>query len=625
MAAPLILGLWSVVLEPGKTISQNTSPAIQITNVSYGPEVKGDKRSAVMMKYPEFEQDSDDEDDEEEEEDDEDEEGNIKLPKLITKETVLAVLKPNVNEQSAINVCLVEDVEVVELSVSGENPVYITGHYIRQEDFDQDPYSDSEDGSDFDGDEFDDSDISGLIGEGSEDDESMMDASSRIEELKEEKPSKKRSAETASAADDSTVSAADLAGLSKNQKKKLLKAKNGEAVAAPVAAAASPAAAKKEEKKPEKKAAAAAAGPKSQHLAGGLEITDAKTGTGASAKSGSKVGMRYIGKLENGKVFDSNTKGQPLTFTLGRGQVISGWDKGIVGMQVGGERKLKIPAAMAYGKKGTQGIPPNSTLLFDVNLGVQLLDVSLLGIITGTSINDLVQKSWDWTLLKFAHLCVALLAVVTLVSTLWAIWRGVRSMLGMLDFDEDEEDEARGIGSHLPMILAGCLAFNSALWIILMVKGELGTICTGFGLSNTTCAGTVVTVLFNILFVASMISQLIFLAIIGFGSIKLKLPSFNRRKKAGGKKHHLRNRLAKIKRRRKHRHSIGKAERRGSFEGDEMRGLGEWSSGSSVFSDDSESEGDSGRRIANVQLRRKDREIGQGLSDEELARSRGGN
>jgi FK506-binding nuclear protein len=52
--------------------------------------------------------------------------------------------------------------------------------------------------------------------------------------------------------------------------------------------------------------------------------------------------MRYIGKLENGKVFDSNTKGSPLTFTLGRGQVISGWDKGIVGMQVGGERKLRI-------------------------------------------------------------------------------------------------------------------------------------------------------------------------------------------------------------------------------------------------------------------------------------------
>ncbi|GAA5945669.1 hypothetical protein JCM1841_000861 [Sporobolomyces salmonicolor] len=361
-AAPLILGLWSVVLEPGKTLSQNTSPAIQITNISYGAEVKGDARSAVVMKYPEFEQDSDDEDDDEEDDEENDEENDIKLPKLITKETVLAVLKPNGTEQVSINVNLVEDVEVVEFSVTGENPVHLIGHYIRQEDFDQDPYSDSEYGSDFDeDDEFDESDISGLI---DGDDEDMSDAEGRISEIVEPKPSKKRAAEEAPAgADDSTVSAASLAGLSKNQKKKLAKkakGENGEPV--PVAAAEKPA--KEEKKAAEPKKAAS----KVQVLAGGLEITDAKVGTGAAAKSGSKVGMRYIGKLENGKVFDSNTKGAPLTFTLGRGQVITGWDKGIVGMQVGGERKLKIPAAMAYGKKGTQGIPPNSTLIFDIKM-----------------------------------------------------------------------------------------------------------------------------------------------------------------------------------------------------------------------------------------------------------------
>ncbi|GAA5865282.1 hypothetical protein JCM1840_003976 [Sporobolomyces johnsonii] len=360
-AAPLILGLWSVVLEPGKTLSQNTSPAIQITNISYGAEVKGDARSAVVMKYPEFEQDSDDEDDEEDDEENDDE-NDIKLPKLITKETVLAVLKPNGTEQVSINVNLVEDVEVVEFSVTGENPVHLIGHYIRQEDFDQDPYSDSEYGSDFDeDDEFDDSDISGLIGG---DDEDMSDAEGRISEIVEPKASKKRAAEEAPAgADDSTVSAASLAGLTKNQKKKQAKkakGENGEAV--PVAAAEKPAKEEKKAAEPKK------AGPKVQVLAGGLEITDAKVGSGAAAKSGSKVGMRYIGKLENGKVFDSNTKGAPLTFTLGRGQVISGWDKGIVGMQVGGERKLRIPAAMAYGKKGTQGIPPNSTLIFDIKM-----------------------------------------------------------------------------------------------------------------------------------------------------------------------------------------------------------------------------------------------------------------
>jgi FK506-binding nuclear protein len=74
----------------------------------------------VSIKYPEFEQDSDDEDDEEVDEEDEDEDGDIKLPKIITKEAVLAVLKPNQTEQVSINVSLVEDVEIVEFSVTGE-------------------------------------------------------------------------------------------------------------------------------------------------------------------------------------------------------------------------------------------------------------------------------------------------------------------------------------------------------------------------------------------------------------------------------------------------------------------------------------------------------------------------
>ncbi|GAA5857795.1 hypothetical protein JCM8547_005984 [Rhodosporidiobolus lusitaniae] len=375
MAAPLVLGLWSIVLKPGEVVSQSTTPAIQITNISYGAEVKGNARSAVIMKYPEFEQDSDDEDEEEEEDN---EEGPIKLPNLITKETVLAVLKPNGTEQVSINVNLVEDVEVVELSVTGENPVHLVGHYIRQEDFDQEPYSDEEgayDSEDFDEDsDFDEEEMEGLVG-GSEEDESMEDAADRIKELIEEqkpKASKKRAADE-SAADDSTVSAADVAGLSKNQQKKLAKkqkAESGEAVAAPSPAAKKAAEAPTPKKAEEKKKAEAPkkAANQTRVLQGGLEVTDAKEGTGAACKSGQKVGMRYIGKLENGKVFDSNTKGAPLTFNLGRGEVIKGWDLGVVGMKVGGERKLKIPAALAYGKQKIPGIPANSTLLFDVKL-----------------------------------------------------------------------------------------------------------------------------------------------------------------------------------------------------------------------------------------------------------------
>lgn len=86
--------------------------------------------------------------------------------------------------------------------------------------------------------------------------------------------------------------------------------------------------------------------------------------------------MRYVGKLMNGSIFDSNTKGKPFSFRLGKGEVIkgrssaltSGWDQGVKGMQVGGERRLVCPPALAYGRTKLPGIPANSTLIFDVKL-----------------------------------------------------------------------------------------------------------------------------------------------------------------------------------------------------------------------------------------------------------------
>ena len=78
--------------------------------------------------------------------------------------------------------------------------------------------------------------------------------------------------------------------------------------------------------------------------------------------------MRYIGKLKNGKVFDKNTSGKPFTFKLGQGEVIKGWDIGVAGMAVGGERRIVIPAPYAYGKQALPGIPANSELTFDVKL-----------------------------------------------------------------------------------------------------------------------------------------------------------------------------------------------------------------------------------------------------------------
>lgn len=106
----------------------------------------------------------------------------------------------------------------------------------------------------------------------------------------------------------------------------------------------------------------------------GLKITDSKVGTGASPQPGQICVMHYTGWLyENGvkgKKFDSSVdRGQPFEFSIGRGQVIGGWDQGVATMKVGGKRTLIIPPELGYGARGAGGvIPPNATLMFDVEL-----------------------------------------------------------------------------------------------------------------------------------------------------------------------------------------------------------------------------------------------------------------
>lgn len=104
--------------------------------------------------------------------------------------------------------------------------------------------------------------------------------------------------------------------------------------------------------------------------ASGLQYWDIKVGTGQEAKDGDHVKVHYTGWLTSGKKFDSSVDAhQPFELTLGKGEVIKGWDEGIAGMKVGGKRQLRIPPDLAYGAKGYPGvIPPNATLIFDVQL-----------------------------------------------------------------------------------------------------------------------------------------------------------------------------------------------------------------------------------------------------------------
>ena len=102
----------------------------------------------------------------------------------------------------------------------------------------------------------------------------------------------------------------------------------------------------------------------------GLQYIEVEAGTGTQAAAGKVVSVHYTGKFQDGKVFDSSIpRGEPITFPLGKGSVIKGWDEGIALMKVGGKAQLIIPPNLAYGENGAGGvIPPNATLVFDVEL-----------------------------------------------------------------------------------------------------------------------------------------------------------------------------------------------------------------------------------------------------------------
>ena len=101
----------------------------------------------------------------------------------------------------------------------------------------------------------------------------------------------------------------------------------------------------------------------------GLKIEDVSVGSGEAVKEGATVKVHYTGMLKDGKVFDSSKeRGEPFSFTVGEGRVIEGWEKGLIGMKKGGKRILTIPPELGYGDRDLGDIPPNSTLIFEIEL-----------------------------------------------------------------------------------------------------------------------------------------------------------------------------------------------------------------------------------------------------------------
>jgi len=336
-----------------------------------GSKLNGAKNKGKAKASDEDEEESDEEDDDAED--------------LNMEEYVVCTLDTERLYQQPIDITVGEG-EKIFFSVKGTHTVYLTGNYVVP----QDEEEDDEDEDDYSDDEYD-------LPPGLEDDDEdemsdeldHIDGTPRIKEIDtddEEAPKlvatkkgKKRAAEEEADGLDELM-AKDEKKLSKKQQKKL-KNNQGEAVAAEAKAKESPAAkgdkkvqfAKNLEQGPTGPAKDKAENKSDKKALGvkvvqGVTIDDRKAGTGRTVKNGDKVGMRYIGKLQNGKVFDSNKKGAPFSFKIGKGEVIKGWDVGIVGMAVGGERRLTIPAHLAYGSRAIPGIPANSTLIFDVKL-----------------------------------------------------------------------------------------------------------------------------------------------------------------------------------------------------------------------------------------------------------------
>ena len=272
-----------------------------------------------------------------------------------------------------------------EFYVQGDHPVHLTGFFMPQmipddedEDarggmFDEEDDDDSEEEGDDEDDSDEDEDDFGVLEE-FDDDYSSSDPEEGSEEESEEDDAPKKTKKGGVVIEE--IEEKHEAPAVKKETKEKKRAAAEPAAAAPPAKKekAAPAPVKKEKETPKKAAPAAeepAKGQLKREFKNGMEIVNIAMGKpgGKQAKPGKKILMKYVGKLQSGKIFDQTRGNSTFTFRLGIGEVIKGWDVGVDGMRVGDKRRLTIPPAMAYGKKGVKGaIPGGATLIFDVEV-----------------------------------------------------------------------------------------------------------------------------------------------------------------------------------------------------------------------------------------------------------------
>lgn len=312
------------------------------------------------------------------------------------EEFVICTLSPKIQFQQTLDLTIIPDEEVYFV-VTGSYPIHLVGNYVEHpadeetsdedEAYNQYGYDDDEE----DDEEHDLSPDEDEIIHGLQEIEDASDVENKIEELVEEennKKSKKRNIQEEESNNKKSKKEAQKTKADKQVQftKNLEQGPTGSTLVNEKEEIAEPTKTKKQLKKErqeqqKKELAEAAAQEKKESasdkkdkkfptktLLGGVVTEDRKLGKGPGAKSGNKVGIRYIGKLKNGKVFDKNTSGKPFVFGLGKGECIKGFDLGVAGMAVGGERRVVIPPKMGYGSQALPGLPANSELTFDIKL-----------------------------------------------------------------------------------------------------------------------------------------------------------------------------------------------------------------------------------------------------------------